>query len=145
MLCCAHGVLLGTPLGWPAGEVCAMVGFVLGACGCDVLAVAFFPLALAAGPRCLPGLPATWPPPYSSFLHGVFRALNGGRSEETNATIPMADLRDELSSVLLCYGRCCAGEGLPTPPTHTPTSHPFCLHADNQLRCCGGWSASPSR
>ena len=42
----------------------------------------------------------------SSFLYGVFRALNG-RTEDANATIPMADIRSELSSVLLCYGVCC--------------------------------------
>ncbi len=47
----------------------------------------------------------------SSFLYGVFRALNG-RTEDANATIPMADIRSELSSVLLCYGVCC----ILTPP-----------------------------
>ena len=52
----------------------------------------------------------------SSFLHGVYRALNGN-NEESSAAIPMDDIRSELSSVILCYGKFSSYTSLSTQVT----------------------------
>ena len=41
--------------------------------------------------------------PFSSFIHSVYRALNLHTDEDDNVTAQLTEIRQQLSTVLLCY------------------------------------------